>query len=323
MTLKVRSYCPGEEEEIVNLWNQCLLRDPISLKVFERKVLLDKNFEAEGFLLAEVNGKLLGFSYNVVRKFPILRDEHLTDREKGWIVAFGILPNAPLKVGEALLKASLEFHANRGRRIILYSPYVPNYFFPGIDVEAYPREYNLLRKFGFEELAGAEALAMDAMLWPEIKKPENIIEIESRLEKEGIVIRNVETRDLYPLMKFLREHMPADWFRHARELLLNDRKEQVFVAMRNREVVGYCQYWGGESYEWYTPGCHFGPFGVREDMRGRGIGTILLYKCLQSMRKNGIHEAFLLWTGEKARRLYERFGFKVTRRFKVMKKTLG
>ena len=94
------------------------------------------------------------------------------------------------------------------------------------------------------------------------------------------------------------------------------------MAVNGSEVVGYCQYWNGEGYDWYTTGAHFGPFGVREDFRGRGIGTVLLYRALLEMRKNGIHNAFVLWTDERASRLYSRFGFKVTRRFRVMMKVI-
>jgi len=323
MSIKIRSYEPGEEREIISLWNRCLTRDPISLEVFERKVLLDPNFEAEGFLLAEEDGKLLGFAYNIVRKYPILREEVEKDKERGWIVAFGVAPEArETNVGDRLIQASIDFHRERRKKIILYSPYVPNYFFPGIDAEAYPHEYEVLLRNGFTEIKGAEGLAMDTSLWPDFKYPADIKEREERLKREGIEIKVLTTQYLYPLMKFLEKHMPADWYRHARELLLHNRKTQVFVAVKGREVVGYCQFWGGEGYEWYMPGSHFGPFGVREDMRGKGIGTMLLYKCLEAMKENGIHNAFLLWTGEKAKRLYERFGFKVTRVFKLMKKNI-
>jgi len=321
MSVKIRFYKPGDEDQIVSLWNKCLTRDQIDLKVFERKVLLDPNFDARGFLLIEKDHRLLGFSYNIVRKYPILYREVENDRDRGWIVALGILPEIyETNLGDKLIQESINFHRRNGKKIVLYSPYVPNYFFPGIDVEAYPHEYSILLKNGFIEVKGAEGLAMDSALWPKFKYPANVEEKEEKLRKEGIEIKALSTPYIYPLMKFLEKHMPADWYRHARELLLHDRKDQVFIAVKGTEVVGYCQYWGGEGYEWYMPGSHFGPFGVREDMRGKGIGTVLLYKCLKAMKKNGIHNAFVLWTGEKAKKLYERFGFKITRKFKIMKR---
>ena len=321
--MRIRSYDFGQETEIISLWNSCLAKYPINLEVFERKVLLDPNFEAEGLLLAEDKGELLGFSYNIVREYPFLKDEVEQDKDRGWIVAFGLAPEAQhSEVGDSLIEASLEYHKRKGKNAVLYSPYVPNYFFPGIDADSYPHEYDALMRNGFKEVKGAEGLAMDANLWPDFEHPSDIVEREERLRGDGVAIEILTTEYLYPLMKFLKEHLHGDWYRHARELLLHNRKEQLIIAVKEHEVVGYCQFWDGEGYDWYMPGSHFGPFGVREDMRGKGTGTVLLHRCLEAMKENGIHNAFLLWTGEEARSLYERFGFRVTRVFKVMKKNL-
>ena len=323
MKIKIRSYEIGEEAKIVSLWNRCLVKDPINLEVFERKVLLDPNFEAEGFLLAEDEGRLLGFSYNIFREYPLLRGEVEQDKDRGWIVAFGLVPEAHHRdVSDSLIQASLEYHKSKGKKVVLYSPYIPNYFFPGIDADSYPREYDALIRNGFTEVKEAEALAMDASLWPDFEHPSDIVEREERLRHEGIEVKVLTTEYLYPLMKFLKEYFQGDWYRHALELLLHNRKKQLFIAVKRREVVGYCQFWDGEGYEWYMPGSHFGPLGVREDVRGKGIGTVLLHRCLEAMKENGIHTAFLLWTGKEARRLYERFGFKVTRVFRIMKREL-
>jgi len=323
MKVRVRTYDFGEEGKIVSLWNRCLVKDPMNLEVFERKVLLDPNFEAEGFLLAEDEGRLLGFSYNVVREYPFLRGEVEQDKDRGWIVAFGLVPEAHRSdVGDNILQASLDYHRRKGKKVVLYSPYIPNYFFPGIDADSYPHEYDALMRNGFKEVKEAEGLAMDADLWPVFERPSDIVEREERLRREGIEIEVLTTEYLYPFIQFLNECLHGDWYRHARELLLHNRKKQLVIAVKGREVVGYCQFWDGEGYEWYMLGSHFGPFGVREDMRGKGIGTVLLHRCLEAMKQNGIHNAFLLWTGEEARSLYERFGFRVTRVFRVMKRNL-
>ena len=43
--------------------------------------------------------------------------------------------------------------------------------------------------------------------------------------------------------------------------------------------------------------------------RGAGIGAALLGRTLEQMRQRGSHCAWLLWTEERAGRLYQRFGF--------------
>ena len=71
------------------------------------------------------------------------------------------------------------------------------------------------------------------------------------------------------------------------------------------------------------PGEHFGPFGVDEEYRSKGIGAVLLRETLLEMRARNIHRAFFLWTSEKASRLYTRFGFRTKRKFTVFEKQLG
>jgi N-acetylglutamate synthase-like GNAT family acetyltransferase len=59
--------------------------------------------------------------------------------------------------------------------------------------------------------------------------------------------------------------------------------DQFVVAWHEGEIVGYCQFEGE----------HFGPYGVRSDMQGKGIGTMLMVKCLQTMRRKGLHNAWV------------------------------
>ena len=67
----------------------------------------------------------------------------------------------------------------------------------------------------------------------------------------------------------------------------------------------------------------FGPFGVAADGRGRGIGAVLLFRTLGIMRRKGHHNAWFMWTDDAtADRIYKSAGFRETRRYAVMKKTL-
>ncbi|MCY4538484.1 MAG: GNAT family N-acetyltransferase, partial [Chloroflexi bacterium] len=63
-------------------------------------------------------------------------------------------------------------------------------------------------------------------------------------------------------------------------------------------------------------------FGVHPDCRNRGIGRMLLFKCLEMMSAKHVFYAYFLWTDEDAARLYSLAGFKRRREFAVMRKTL-
>ena len=65
---EITNFEAGFEEEIVNAWNKLLRYDPVDLKVFERKVLLDPNFEAEGLKVARGEGGVEGFALCFVRR---------------------------------------------------------------------------------------------------------------------------------------------------------------------------------------------------------------------------------------------------------------
>lgn len=56
-------------------------------------------------------------------------------------------------------------------------------------------------------------------------------------------------------------------------------------------------------------------FAVREDVRGRGIGSVLLSRALDYLARSGVRRVALQVSvrNPAARRLYEKFGFKVER----------
>jgi GNAT superfamily N-acetyltransferase len=278
---EITNFEAGFEEEIVNAWNKLLRYDPVDLKVFERKVLLDPNFEAEGLKVARGEGGVEGFALCLVRRYPLFYQG--LEEEHGWITALAFEPQRP-EVGGRLVEEALAFFRARGRRIVWFATYTPNYFFPGVDPDRYGWLLQLLERHGFERVY--EALSMDAQLWPDYAPSPEVEELERKLESEGVEVRPLETRDIYPFLKFLERNFPADWYRHALELLQSGcEKGQILVAVKSGEVLGYCQYWHSEDYNWHRPGAHFGPFGVREDARGKGIGTVLLARCLWEMRK--------------------------------------
>lgn len=309
----IRGYLGGDESGLLDLWNAALPHDPIDRPTFCRKVLLDPNFSPDWLLLAESGGTLAGFCLCLIRRVPMAKVG--LEPERGWITAFGVAPDSRRQgIGSALLDRALDTFSAAGRREVLIAPYTPNYFVPGIDAERYAEGLEFLHKRGFQ--ASSRPMSMDANIVRFDYAP--WAEREARLQREGISVRPMRSADIPALLALLEAHMPGDWLRHARELLLDITKgrgeyDPFTVALRGPEVVGYCQFEGE----------HFGPFGVREEMQGRGIGTVLMAKCLQTMRRKGLHHAWVLWTSDdSAAKIYSRFGFTETRRFAVLRREL-
>jgi mycothiol synthase len=291
-----------------------MTHDLISESVFRTKVLLDPNFNPEGLLVAEENGALRGFVLSIVRQVPLFLQG--LEPERGWITAFGVHPEHRRRgLGRQLFEAATRRMAALGRKTVLISPYTPNYFIPGVDVDAYPAAIHFLRALGWEALS--TPISMRAELTG-FQIPAEIRELAARRRAEDdITIRPVRSEDLPQLMPFIVKYFGWDWLRFAQEYLLElfgpGSDEICFlVALQRDQVVGYCQ----QRRE------RFGPFGVAPEMRNKGIGRLLLFRCLQTMLSKGFHCAWFLWTGEDAARLYSLAGFHKVRQFAVMQRAL-
>lgn len=310
---EIRAYRSEDEAELLSLWSRSLPFDPVDERTFRRKVLLDPNFNCEWLPTAHAGGKLVGFCLCLIRRVPL--DKVGLEPERGWITAMGVSPEHRRHgVGTSLLDRALQLFAEAGRREVLIAPYTPNYFVPGVDVNRYADGVAFFEKHGFATVS--RPLSMDANLVTIDLEPYR--SRQAALLERGVSVRSLEANETPALMSFLSGHMPGDWVRHARDVLIDLTRgiggyEQFTIAVRGREILGYCQFEGE----------HFGPFGVREGLQGQGIGTVLMAHCLETMRRRGLHNAWVLWTSdEAAERVYGRFGFHETRRFAVMRRTL-
>ena len=311
----IRSYRGDDEASLIALWNVTLTRDRINEAVFRTRVLLDPNFSPDGLLVAEEAGQLVGFVLSLARRVPLFLQG--LEPELGWITAFGVDPAHRWRgVGRRLFEAALDRLGEMGRQQVLISPYSPNYFIPGVDVDAYPEAMAFLQALGWETVSTPISMRAE---YTGFQIPLEIEALERRLAgEEGVIVRPVRSADLPELLPFIVEHFGWDWFRFAQEYLLElfgpGSDEICFlVAARGEEIVGYCQ----QRRE------RFGPFGVAPAMRRKGIGRLLLFHCLATMLTKGFHCAWFLWTDEDAARVYRLAGFRKVRQFAVMRWEIG
>jgi GNAT superfamily N-acetyltransferase len=309
----IRGYRAGDEAAIVALWNRCLPADTISRELFIERVLLDVNFDPAGFLVAEQDGRPIGFLLAITRSTPMQGLDD--DPDDGWITVFFVDPEYRRRgIGRALLDRGREHIATQGRRQVSVSPYAPNYFWPGIDTERYADAVDFLLRQGFEVLY--RPVAMDFNLVG-FSIPEDVLEVQRQREQEGYTFGALRDDQIVDLLHFNLHNFSADWARATREALARGvPRERVLVAARGGAIAAFCLYGGyGNVAE------RFGPFGVDPALRRVGLGKVLLYRCLDQMRSQGLHNAWFLWTGleEPAGHLYTRIGFHVSREFAVLR----
>ncbi len=311
---RIRPYAPEDETDVLAVWNEAMWADPINANAWRSRYLLDPNFSAYECLVAvdSQNEEILGFALGFTDKRSIHTGPNtLID---AWVVGFGVREHRRREgTGIGLLRALEQQWLDAGVHQIHFGPYLPAYVAPGVDVEAYADAVKLLTAFGAKE--SSRALSMKASLT--VYRPhQNVVQLKEELSRNDITVQPVTPRDILPLLGFLTEHFP-DWRRDA-TLVLRDSFSGdpltgvVYVAKNGDEIIGYAQ----------ARAERFGPFGVDEAYRGRGVGAILLSDTLKAIRANGFHCAWFLWTTDRAAKLYKEHGFEEVRRFTIMTKTL-
>jgi len=319
----VLSSGPGEAETVVRLWNDTLVRDPISPALFTERTLGDPNFAPDGCLVAHVDEGPAGIK-DAVAGFAIAVPPGSSHRfapppGTGRIAGLGVLPGwRRAGVGSALLETALTFLRNRGCKKVVYAAH--EYYVAGLD-RAYADGLAFLERRGFT--LGYEAVAMGRELY-ELEWPAELRALETKLAGEGLTAGYYAPALKPAVDAFFAGDFP-EWAPFFREKLdRQDPHDDIALCLENAvagdradaargvRVVGYCQRLEGD---------HVGPFGVAAQFRNKGIGTVMLYRLLERLRQKGYR---FCWFGEtgRAQPYYARAGFVVTRRYAVMTKAL-
>jgi GNAT superfamily N-acetyltransferase len=100
-----------------------------------------------------------------------------------------------------------------------------------------------------------------------------------RASAGGFAVRRAEPWDRDRMRTFAMNCFGELWAVEA-DRAFNHTPITAYVVTRPPEIVGFA------AYECTRRG-FFGPAGVREDLRGQGLGAALLLRCLESMREMG------------------------------------
>ncbi len=312
---EIRPYRGADEAELLAVWNLSMTHDRITPDVFRVKVLLDPNFQAANLPVAVEDGRIVGFVLALTRQVPLFLQG--LEPEKSWITAFGVHPDYQRRgIGRELFNHIISRFKNESRTSLEIAPYVPNYFAPGVDTEAYAGTIQFLEEvFGFTVIERPISMGVNLT---NFQIPPELVELQRKREQEDdLWISPVTAADLPDLMPFIAKYFGWDWYRHIQEYLLEyfgDSSSQicVLVARLKGEVVGFCP----QKRE------RFGPFGVHPEARNLGIGRILLFNCLAEMSARRIYYSYFMWTGEDAARLYTQAGYRKQRSFTIFRKDL-
>lgn len=96
---------------------------------------------------------------------------------------------------------------------------------------------------------------------------------------EGITVRKPLSAEMHLVASWVRENFSANW---ASEVSVSFSRTpcSAFVALQGSEIIGFA------CYDSAALGM-FGPMGVMEKHRGKGVGEALFLRCLEEMRVKG------------------------------------
>lgn len=151
MSCAIRQYQAEDEHDVVALWNHCLPRDEITLNIFRRKIILDSNFDSRGCFVATSRKRIVGFLLGLSRRYPYFDVGLETGR--GWITVFFVHPDWRRQgLATQMMQRAEAFLAQEGVKEVHVSDYTPNYFIPGVDLDAYGDAHEFLLKHGYTKV---------------------------------------------------------------------------------------------------------------------------------------------------------------------------
>jgi len=120
--------------------------------------------------------------------------------------------------------------------------------------------------------------------------------IISSLRKDGITIRRALAAEKSIVIDWVTQHFGTGWASET-EVSFSYQPLACFIATENAKIVGFGCY--DSAYRNF-----FGPTGVEESLRGKGIGKVLLLECLLAMKAQGY--AYGIIGGVGPARFYEK-----------------
>ena len=297
-TLTVRPFRPGEVDALHALWNRSAPLDRVPPAVFREKLETDAD---ELALVADVDGVRVGLGVGVL--WPV------ADEMRGSVRLLAVDPNVRRRgVGSALLDALEAEFRERGVRTVRIGEATPNYLTPGVDMW---NEGGL----AFAEARGYREIGEAVNLGVDLRSDNWDTEAdEARLAAHAIGVRQATKADRPALGHLLNAHWPA-WQTEADRALTHD-PPTLHLALRDRTVLGFAAYDANNVGTGW-----FGPMGTAPEVRGLGVGAVLLRRCLRDLRRQGLDRATIAWAT--ALPFYERAcGATVERRFRRVEKRL-
>jgi N-acetylglutamate synthase-like GNAT family acetyltransferase len=264
---------------VAKLCRQNMHRDIMPDFLLREKTLGDPDFKNELSLvgLSEINNSPIAFLQAVIRT----RDTG----KVGYIKLLCVDSNQRRKGFAKALYENIEQKMKQQQvKVVRVYESFPNYFMPGID-PFYTEAVCFFERLGFKKFGDTSNLVADLS----INKFDTDAD-EINLLKEKITVRRAEEKDRQKVFDWVEKNFVA-WHGEVSSAFQNN-PITLFIAEREGNIASF------SAHEANNKGTGwFGPMGTDASARGKGIGAVLLKKCLGDMKEMGFVKAIIPWVG--------------------------
>lgn len=245
--------------------------------LLKEKTIGDSDFRSDLTLLAFEENAPVGFIQGLIR-----------EREQGKVGYIKLLAvqheYRRKEIGSKLYNLIEDkFIQENIKQIRVYETY-PNYFMPGVD-PFYTEAVAFFERHKFKKFNDTSNLVSDLTNQNFSTEDE-----ENKLLNDNIVCRRASIEDKKAIIEWTEKNFKA-WIGEISEAF-NNSPVSLFIAELNGKVEAF------SAYEVNNKGTGwFGPMGTTSNLRGKGIGGILLKKCLLAMKEIGFNKAIIPWVG--------------------------
>jgi mycothiol synthase len=160
------------------------------------------------------------------------------------------------------------------------------HFWPGVDLR-YEDGLDFFEKRGFAR--EAQELDYSYDLWS-FAYPRRVLRLKEKLvAKEGIDIRRAHQSEKTELYEWIEKKFTIFWANETEYAFAKKVPSVIIAKDRKGAILGFA------TIDGVAPG-RFGPTGVDPSMRGRGLGTVLLFEAFAALKDEGREDAIVHWT---------------------------
>lgn len=273
----IRKFQESDFRQVLELLQKNMEYDSITKEVLKEKLHGDPGWDPDSTFIAEEGNNVIGFMQGVYRD---VRDVRL-----GYIKLMAVEKNYRRKgVARAMyLKLEKYFEHNGVEAVRIYD--VPlNYFMPGIDPR-YTPAVCFAERMGFIRNGDTSNLNVD------LQSQDWTVETNIKnLKHQNIEVARATDADRAELSELLGN----DWklWQYEVDRAMESNPPSIHIARLHGKIRAFSAHNANNKGTGW-----FGPMLTHGDMRGKGIGGVLLKLCLLDMKDEGLKQSVIPWVG--------------------------